>query len=113
MLDRNNVNLGCVVYSESINGIEAEWIFNRKDKIERGTGIGIRLTELNKKRRFEGEFEITYSDADGNKSPKLNLIISFELGYYNLTWKNNEKITDIGIGIESDNKLLASYTKAI
>ena len=113
MLDSSNVHLGCVVYSESINGIEAEWIFKRKDKIERGTGIGIRLTELNKERRFEGEFEITYADADGNTSPKLNLIISFELGYYNLTWNTNEKITDIGIGIESDNKLLASYTKAI
>ena len=113
MLNRDNVHLGCVVYSESINGIEAEWIFNRKDKIEGGTGIGIRLTELNKKRRFEGEFEITYSDADGNKSPKLNLIISFESKHYNLIWYNNEEVTDIGIGIDSDNKLLASYTKAI
>ncbi|MEM9076852.1 MAG: hypothetical protein AAGC43_07425 [Bacteroidota bacterium] len=113
MINRSNIPLGCVVYSESTNGIKAKWIFNRKDKIERGTGIGIRLTELNKKRRFEGEFEITYSDTDGNKSPKLNLIISFELGYYSLTWNNKEKITDIGIGIESDNKLLVSYTKAI
>lgn len=113
MFDRSNIHLGCVVYSESINGIEAEWIFNRKNKIERGTGIGIRLTELNKKRRFEGEFEITYSDADGNKSPKLNLVISSELGYYTLTWSNNEKITDIGIGIERGNTLLVSFTKVI
>ncbi|PRX56646.1 hypothetical protein [Flagellimonas meridianipacifica] len=113
MLNKSNIPLGCVVYSESIHGIEAEWIFKRKDTIERGKGIGIRLTEVNKKRRYEGEFEITYSDTDGNTSPKLYLIISFESGYYTLTWSNNEKITDIGIGIERDNKLLVSYTKAI
>ena len=113
MFDTMNVNLGCVVYSESINEIEAEWVFNRNGKIERGTGKGIRLSELNKKRRFEGEFEITYSDADGNKSPKLTLIISSEMGCYSLTWQDKEKMTDVGIGIERDNKLLASYTKAI
>ncbi|MBI9038127.1 MAG: hypothetical protein JEY97_08350, partial [Bacteroidales bacterium] len=93
--------------------IIAEWIFRKNDKIEQGNGIGKRLTKLNKKRRFEGEFEITYSDANGNKSSKLNLIISFESGYYNLTWNNNERNTDIGIGIESDNNLLASYTEVI
>ncbi len=109
----NRLNIGCVVYAETSNGIKAEWVFSKNDKTEHGKGVGVRLTELNKKRKFEGEFEITYSDANGNKSPILNLIISFESGYYKLTWNKNKKITDIGIGIESDNKLLASYTEVI
>lgn len=113
MNNRININLGCVIYTETNNGIAAEWIFKKNDKIEHGNGIGKRLTNLNKERRFEGEFEITYSDANGNKSSKLKLIISFDSGYYNLTWNNNEKNTDIGIGIERNNNLLVSYTEII
>lgn len=105
------MNLGCVIYSASINGIEAEWVFNQNDKIERGTGKGIRLSGLNKNRKFEGEFEITYSDAYGNKSSKIRLTIQFESEYYKLTWKIDNKITDIGMGIENNNKLFVSFKK--
>jgi len=112
MPEGNTLNLGCVVYTESVDGIEAEWVFSKNGEVEHGTGIGTRLTQSNEKKRFEGEYEITYSDGEGNRSPKLNLIISFDLGHYHLKWSLDEKITDIGIGIEKDNKLLVSYTKA-
>lgn len=103
------MNLGCVIYSESIDGIDAKWIFNRDGNIRHGIGKGKRLSPLNKKRRFEGDFEITYSVENENISQKLILSIKFKSGYYNLIWKIGNKITDVGIGIESDNKLLVSY----
>ncbi|MTI30865.1 hypothetical protein, partial [Xanthovirga aplysinae] len=81
MHDRINLNIGCVIYTETNTGIKAEWIFKRNHKIERGTGIGIRLTEFKQKRRFEGEYEIMYYHLNGTNSPKLKLIISFESGY--------------------------------
>lgn len=102
-------NIGCVVYSETETGIEAEWVFSENGKITRGTGIGIRLTELNSERRLEGAYEITYSDQNGVKSPKLSLIISFEFECYKLEWANNGTVTDIGVGIASNNKLSAGY----
>ncbi len=108
----SNNNFGCVVYSETVDGIHAEWVFLGNSEIERGTGHGNRLTELNKALRFDGEFEITYTDANGETSPKLHLTISFESGTYHLTWKYNEKTTDFGIGMLKDNMLLVSYTKA-
>ena len=113
MNDNVKVNLGCVVYTMTKAGVKAEWVYHKDGEIEHGNGIGLRLTEMNHKRRFEGDFKITYTDANGHQSPELDLIISFKSGYYHLMWEHNEKTTDIGIGIESDGKLLVSYTEAI
>lgn len=107
----NNQHLGCVIYTETTIGILAEWVSKGNGKITQGNGIGRRLSDLNKKRRFEGTYEITYVDANGDKSPKLHLTISFEAGFYHLVWKDNQKTTDTGIGIENNNMLLVSYTK--
>lgn len=112
MWEQRTANLGCVVYSESMDGIVAEWIYNREGKIERGSGKGIRLSQLNRNRRFEGEFEIIYIDELGNKSPEISLTILFTSGHYSLTWKIDNAITDVGIGIETHDKLLVSYKKA-
>ncbi|SEB40900.1 hypothetical protein SAMN04489761_0528 [Tenacibaculum sp. MAR_2009_124] len=111
MLDRKNLNLGCVVYSLTTDGVKAEWLFSENNEIERGVGSAKRVTKLIKERKFEGEFDIVYIDSNGDKSPKLRLSISFKSGYYYVTWKHKELVTDIGIGIESDNKLLVSYKK--
>ncbi len=111
MNDPINTNLGCVVYTEMANGITAEWMYTKNGEATYGSGIGIRLTEVNKKRRFEGTFEITYLDASGTESPKLQLIISYETGFYKVRWMNNEKITEVGAGFERDQKLLVSYTE--
>ncbi|TAI47589.1 hypothetical protein [Flagellimonas allohymeniacidonis] len=108
----SNIKLGCVVYTETEDEIYAEWVFRKDAELERGTGRGIRLTELNQTQRFEGEFEITYTDTNGSTSPKLHLTISFESGTYHLTWKENGNTTDFGIGMVKDNMLLVSYTKA-
>lgn len=104
-------NVGCVIYTQTDNGISADWVFTENDKITRGTGIGIRLTELNLQNRFEGAYEIIYSDLKGSNSPSLKLIISFELGYYKLLWSNNGKTSDIGIGIENNNQLSAGWVQ--
>lgn len=111
MNDTFELNLGCVVYSEALNGIEAQYIFKRDDIIQRGTGIGKRLSKLNKNRRFEGEFEVVYADENGDMSPTLHLTILFDSECYSLTWKIGSEITDIGIGIKNDNKLFVSYQK--
>lgn len=102
-------NVGCVVYTETKTGIEAEWVFSENGKITSGTGVGIRLTELKSERRFEGEYEITYYDRNGLKSPKLILIVSFEFESYKLEWADNGKVTDIGVGIASSNTLSSGY----
>ncbi|MEP1094164.1 MAG: hypothetical protein ABJG78_03590 [Cyclobacteriaceae bacterium] len=100
-------NVGSVIYTETENGISAEWVFSENANVTRGTGIGIRLTELNLKKRFEGEYEIVYSDINGIKSPNLKLTISFEMSHYKLRWSTNEKTKDIGI--ENDTKLSAGW----
>lgn len=107
----DEINIGCVVYTETNGRISAKWLFQQNDEIDQGSGVGTRLTRLNKNRPFEGEFEITYQDSKGNRSPKLRLIISYDSGHYKLVWYENEKVTDIGIGFEVENKLMASYHK--
>ena len=104
-------NIGCVIYTETDTGITAEWVFSKNDKITRGTGIGKRITELNLKNRFEGEYEIIYTEINGIKSKKLKLIISSELGYYKLKWSYIGKTKFIGIGIENDNKLSVGWNQ--
>lgn len=111
MEKKNKLNLGCVVYTEIGNGIEATWIFNQNGEIQRGIGIGTRISKQKFEHRFEGEFEISYSDQNGNKSPSLTLIITYNTGVYNLTWKKNGATTDLGIGMIVDDKLLASYAE--
>ena len=104
-------NIGSVIYTKTNNGITAEWVFSKNDKITRGTGIGKRLTELKLKNKFEGEYEIVYTDINGIKSKKLKLVILSEVGYYNLRWSYNEKTKFIGIGIENDNKLSVGWNQ--
>ncbi|WP_350287096.1 hypothetical protein [uncultured Croceitalea sp.] len=107
----DKINIGCVVYTMTGDGISAEWSFRRNDVMEQGHGIGTRLTAMQKSRPFEGEYEIIYQNSKGNRSPKLRLVISYHSGNYQLIWYENEKVTDIGIGFESDHKLIASYQK--
>lgn len=106
-----NIQLGCVIYTETPTGITAEWIYKNNEELVHGKGIGIRTTHIHHERRFEGEFDITYTYANGDTSPMLKLIITFEAEYYNLTWTHHEKVTDIGIGIERNNSLVVSYTE--
>lgn len=102
-------DIGCVIYTETKSGIKAEWIFSENKNINKGFGIGTRITKLNTLNRFEGTFEIEYTDINGVKSPKLELVISFQAGYYYLTWINNNTTTDIGIGLLNDGKLSVGY----
>ena len=105
-----NFSVGCVIYTVTKSGINAIWNFNKNDQISNGTGSGERLTKFNPNRRFEGEYEIVYTDINGNKFPKLKLSISFESAYYKLKWDKDEKTEFIGIGIESGDNLCAGWT---
>ena len=102
-------NIGCVIYTKTNKGLKAKWAFSKKDAITQGTGIAVRLTQQNPQNTFEGTYEIVYSDLNGTKSPKMELIISFTSGHYQLKWVNNGIVADIGIGIELDNKLSAGW----
>ena len=113
MKERTHLNLGCVVYTQTSDGIIAEWIYSRNGKIESGTGIGIRASDGHLAKGIEGLYEITYFDQKGNPSPNLLLTISANSDHYNLSWSHNGKTTDLGIGILKDNKLLASYTEML
>ena len=112
MQDKFDYNIGSVIYSETPEGINAKWIFKGTDQVQHGTGEARRLSVLNEDHRFEGEFEITYIDQNGYKSPTLNLVITFISDYYHLAWKTDDQLTDIGIGMENEGKLIASYKKA-
>ena len=113
MKESNRLNLGCVVYSETANGIEANWIYNHHGEIQRGIGNGIRISKRKFEHRFEGEYEISYSDQNGNKSPDLNLNITYNMGFYTLSWKKNGAKTELGIGLMVNDILLASYTEVM
>ena len=113
MATRMETKIGAVIYTETIDGIAAEWVFGKNDQIEIGTGEGIRLSSRIMERRFEGQFEIIYRDSNGSESPKLNLDITFNNGCYTLIWSYNGKTTEKGIGIEKDGKLFASYTEVV
>ncbi|MEM9324234.1 MAG: hypothetical protein AAGA85_01200 [Bacteroidota bacterium] len=106
-----NLALGCVVYTETQRGVEADWIYCREGKVERGKGMGVRLTHPKDGGGFEGTFEVSYQDEAGNESPKLLLTIIGESGYYALSWSREGQTTDVGIGVMSDDKLVVSYTE--
>jgi len=104
-------NIGCVIYTETNNCITAEWVYSKRGKIDKGNGIGIRSTNSKSNKKFEGEYDIIYTDIKGNYSPKLKLIILFESGYYRLNWMRNKAIIDVGIGFENENKLIAVWSE--
>lgn len=106
------MNLGCVTYSETKQGLKAEWVFSGGDQTTHGTGMAVRLSKQSTQRKFEGEYEIIYTSADGEQSPKLQLTILYASGCYQQEWRHNGELTDIGIGMENGDKLVASYMKA-
>ena len=110
MEDNINLNLGCVAYTATENGIEADWIYSSKGQVQKGIGKGIRIGKIKAENTFEGEFTISYVNQNGEKSPGLILKISFDSGYYNLSWHLEGKTVDIGIGTLSGDKLIAGYT---
>ena len=101
------------MYTETAEGIEADWVFNGNGEIQQGTGRGVRTSKQTFDYKFEGEYTISYADQDGNKSPDLQLVISYHAGVYHLAWKMNDAITDLGIGMILNHKLIASYTKVM
>lgn len=109
MQDFENLNLGCVIYRQTSQGLEAEWVQSANNKVAKGKGKAVRLTELDPVRKFEGTYEITYEDGQENRSPILQLRITMHSDCYDLTWSRNQKITETGIGIISNDKLVASY----
>lgn len=109
MEDLENLNLGCVIYQLTNQGLEAEWVQSANNKIAKGTGKAIRITELKPGRKFEGTYEITYEDQQESRSPMLQLKIMMNSDCYHLTWSLNEKITETGIGVISHDRLVVSY----
>ncbi|MFK8056591.1 MAG: hypothetical protein AB8F78_10765 [Saprospiraceae bacterium] len=113
MPNHPNINVGCVIYTLTEQGMNAEWVFNRNGKTERGTGVAVRLTEIEPERKFEGSYDIVYTNSAGQPSPSIYLTVSLEDGCYTLIWNVEGKPTDQGIGLESDGKLVASWTEVV
>ncbi len=105
------LKIGSVIYTETDSGIHAEWFYYKDNALQQGKGFAKRLSPVNKQRRFEGDFIITYSDANEVILAQLHLQIRYVSEYYRLTWKNKEHITDWGIGVERGHTLVASYTE--
>ena len=105
------LNIGCVVYTKTTQGIDAEWRYRQNDQIEKGTGVGIDVSN-NVNERFEGQYDITYVGEQGQKSPTLRLDISQKEGVFYLRWLLDNRTTDIGVGMLVDGKLIAGYAEA-
>lgn len=106
-------NIGSVVYTLTDTGIKADWVFSNQNKISRGTGGGIRKSPFNEAGEFEGDFEIVYWDLEGKASPKLDLKISCDSGFYKLIWMYNGEVTDMGVGIRNQNTLSVGWHRVI
>ena len=111
MQNKNISNLGCVIYTKSKTGIEAEWLFTSNGKLEKGTGIGKRISKSNFENEFEGDYEIIYIDSEGKSSPKIDLKITKQINYFELIWSFQGEISEVGIGIEKDEKLIVSWKR--
>lgn len=98
------MNIGTVIYSHGkIEGtLDAVWYHD-----ELGNGYG--FAEGGCGKSFEGEFNISYYNNNGNLLAERKLIIKKEGGHYNLSWLNDGKITAAGRGIELDGKLAAGW----
>jgi len=111
--DKKNLkklNLGCVIYKLTKDGLEAEWVRKTSFEVTKGTGKAIRLSKVNPEKPFEGKFEMKYRDKLNNISLPITLNILFEQNIYDLTWSTHGKVTDIGFGIISSNNLVVSFS---
>lgn len=110
-MDREHqvLNLGCVVYRQINDGLEAEWMQLQDESKKKGTGKAKRLGKAEAGQPYEGSFEIIYEDDAGHQSPKLHLSIVRCREGYELTWRQGQQVTERGIGFVSEDRLIASF----
>ena len=100
------LNIGCVIYNKDIqNGsLSADWCFENGKKIK-GTGIATGRPGAD----YAGEYEIVYTDGNGNKSAKYNLQIVNDNGFYSLRWYLNRELKYVGTGILHGKLLIGGW----
>ncbi|MBU1082633.1 MAG: hypothetical protein KKB59_19260 [Spirochaetes bacterium] len=105
----NYTNIGIVEYIKNFKtGIMvAKWNFMHNENIICGTGIA----NGPQNDKYEGNYEIQYYDEDGEKVGLYNLIIKNDSKRYLLNWYQDNELKCYGVGLLSDNKLIAGWKK--
>jgi len=101
------IRIGVVIYRLSKDGqsLTAEWYHTDVGSNFVGSGVATRIRGIN----FEGEFEISYFDADGTPAGQFRLRIEKQEDIYSLSWFNGEVKHFEGIGIETVFGLVAGW----
>jgi hypothetical protein len=102
------LNIGCVVYKKDFatGKMNADWRLATNGKIVTGTGkaTGIAGNE------YSGKYNITYYNSKGIDAGSYELTITDLDNCYSLEWHQDGILKYVGIGMISDNFLIAGWT---
>ena len=106
-----NLNIGCVVYKKDFKTgkLDANWHFASNEKIATGTGKA-NGTPGNK---YSGKYVITYYTLKGIDVGTYDLIINELNNCYRLQWFQDGVLKFTGIGMLSENSLIAGWMKVL
>jgi hypothetical protein len=102
-----SVKIGVVIYQLSKDGqfLTAKWYHTDVGSNLVGSGKAARISGDN----FEGEFDISYSNADGTPAGQFRLRILKQKDVYSLSWSDGDVKHFDGIGIETAHGLVAGW----
>lgn len=90
--------------------MQANWHYSSSNWIKSGTG----LTEIcDVGHGYVGTYKITYYDQDGGNAGTFDLEIAEKNDRFRLTWKRNDEIVFVGIGMQTPDGLTAGWRKYI
>lgn len=97
-------NIGSVFYtkSEKEGVLNAVWFHPE-------AGLGTGIAEGKNINGYEGNYVITYFDANGNINAIRDLTIKKENEHYKITWLKNGRETAIGFGFETEKGLCGGW----
>ena len=104
-----DLNIGCVVYKKDFKTgkLDSNWHFAFNDKFVTGTGKAIGSPG----EKFSGKYSITYYNSKGIDVGSYDLIITESNNSYRLQWYQNGTLKCTGIGMLSENLLIAGWMK--
>jgi len=100
-------DIGFVKYfiNKDKNMIDAIWVYSINDKEYSGTGI----VEGDFNESFEGNFNVTYFNDEGEVTHKYEMEVIKKEGHYKLIWTKGEKVLYTGIGMMFNGILYAGW----
>ena len=108
--DAPKIKIGVVIYQLSADGqsLNAKWYHTDVGSNLVGSGKAARISG----EKFEGEFDISYFNADETPAGQFRLRIVKQKDVYFLSWSIGDTNLFEGIGIESVHGLVAGWNHA-